>query len=256
MFIHTINPVLLELGPLQIRWYGLVFLFGALLAYGMLVRAQKKGKLPLTANEVSDLILWLVAGVVLGSRVFFFAFYRPDLFSLTEFFAVWRGGLSFHGGLAGIAVAAALFCRRKKIAFLQLADILSAPMMLALALGRIANFINGELWGTASSVQWCVNFRNTGGGDVCRHPYQLYEMAKRLIAFGWLLFLGRKQFAQGFVFWNFVLFEGLGRFVLDFWKEEAVHLGLTSGQWLSAVMVGAALYFLIKKHRADVRRLF
>jgi phosphatidylglycerol---prolipoprotein diacylglyceryl transferase len=256
MWIHTLNPVLVSFGPVAIRWYGLVFLFGALLAYWMLDKARKAGKLGLSKNEISDLIVWMVVGVVLGSRVFFFAFYRPDLFSLFDFFAVWQGGLSFHGGLVGVVFAVYWFCKRKEIEFLHLADVLSAPLMIALAFGRIANFINGELWGTVSKASWCVNFRNSGGGDVCRHPYQLYDGVKRFAVFFWLVFLNKKSFASGFVFWNLVFFEGLGRFVLDFWKDEIAYVGLTSGQWLSLVMVVVALWFFIAKHKEDWKNVF
>lgn len=259
MWLHNIDPVLFELGPLEIRYYGLAYLIGALLAYWMLERARRKGLLPLNEKEVSDLVVWLIVGVIVGSRLFFVLFYNfSDYLSQPwwKVFAVWEGGMSFHGGLTGIVLAGYFFCRWKKLNMLQVADVLSAPLMLALALGRIANFINGELWGTVSDARWCVNFRNTGGGDSCRHPYQLYEMLKRFAIFGWLLFLGKGMFSPGFVFWNFVFFEGIGRFFLDVVKDDAAYWGLTAGQWMSIIMVCVAAYFFWTRHREDWKKIF
>lgn len=244
MWVNTLNPVIFNAGPLKIRYYGLVYLLGALFGYWMLLHAQKQNKIALTKNEISDFVSWLVAGVLIGSRLFYVIFYNP-LFYLEhplKIIAVWEGGMSFHGGFVGIIVAAYFFCKKKNQKFMQLADILAAPLTLALALGRGANFINGELWGKPSNLPWCVVF--PAADDLCRHPYQLYEGVKRLAVFGWLVYLGKNVHPTGFIFWNFVFFEGLGRFALDFLTDEFTVLLLTPGQWMSLVMVVVAGYYL------------
>ncbi|MBI4153253.1 prolipoprotein diacylglyceryl transferase, partial [Candidatus Woesearchaeota archaeon] len=241
-------------------YYGLVYVFGALLAYWMLERARKNGKLTLSEKDTSDLLLWLVLGVVLGSRLFYVLFYNPTYYVGVNFWkviAVWEGGMSFHGGFFGIVLACYLFCRKKKIDMLHVADILSAPLMLALTLGRVANFINGELWGTVTRVRWCVGFPQApDGGTLCRHPYQLYDGVKRLAVFFWLARIGRREFQPGFVFWNLVFFEGLGRFFLDFYKGVDPVFVLKPGQWMSLIMMMVAAYFFWTRHRGDIKAIF
>jgi len=243
MWVHSLDPVLFQLGPLQIRYYGIAYLLGALFAYWMLLHAQKNKQLNLTKTEISDLVTWLVAGVLIGSRVFYIVFYNPSFYleNPLKIFAVWEGGMSFHGGFVGIILATYLFCKKKTQSFFHIADILSAPLILALGLGRIANFINGELYGTPSNLPWCVVFPPEAQ---CRHPYQLYDGLKRFMIFGYLVLLSRTQWSSGFIFWNLVFFEGLGRFILDFVKDEFTVLLLTPGQWMSLAMVGISGYYL------------
>ena len=260
MWVNNLDPVLIDVGPLEIRYYGLVYVLGALFAYWMLERARKNGRFDLNEKDISDLVLWLGLGVLIGSRLFYVIFYNPSYYFGMNFWkiiAVWEGGMSFHGGFTGILLACYLFCRKKKVPFFHIADMLSAPLMLALALGRIANFINGELWGTVTNVKWCVAFPNApDGGTVCRHPYQLYDGAKRFAVFFWLLWIGRKEFQPGFVFWNFVFFEGLGRFFLDFYKGVDPVFIIKPGQWLSLAMVLVAAYFFWTRHREDFKVIF
>ena len=256
MWINNLNPILFRLGPLQIRYYGLVYFLCALFAYWWLNRASKKGEIKLTDNEISDLVLWLLMGVIIGARIFAIVFYDLNFYLSQpwwKLFAVWEGGLSFHGGLAGIIVAAYIFCKRKKIELLKLADILSFPLMLFLTIGRIANFINGELWGKVSNAPWCVVFPRED--NLCRHPYQLYEAIKRFVITGWLVWIGRKTYTTGFIFFNFIFWEGLGRFLLDFYNVEELILGLTPGQWLSLVMVAVSGYLFVTKYRQDWKKL-
>jgi phosphatidylglycerol:prolipoprotein diacylglycerol transferase len=252
MWVHNLDPVLVDLGPVEIRYYGLAYLLGALLSFWMLEKARKVGRLPLSEKDTSDLVLWLVLGVVLGSRLFYVLFYNFDYYFSPNWWkviAVWEGGMSFHGGLFGILIACYWFCRRKGIQLLQVADVLAAPLMLALAFGRVANFINGELWGTPTDVLWCVVFPVD---SLCRHPYQLYEALKRFVIFGWLVWLGRRVWGVGFIFWNFVLLEGLGRFFLDFFKDEGT---AWVGQVFSVAMVLVAGWMLWKGHREDLRKI-
>jgi len=246
MWIHNLDPVIVQIGPLAIRYYGLAYLIGALLCYWVLNRASKRGDISLTKEEVSDFVGWIVLGVLIGSRVFYILFYNLSFYIANplKIFAVWEGGMAFHGGFVGIVLACYLYCRKKNISFFKIADILAVPVLFALALGRIANFINGELFGTPTNLPWCVVVPPE---SVCRHPYQLYDGLKRFVIVGWLVYLGREKRQDGFIFWNLVFFEGLGRFVLDFLKDEFTVFFLTPGQWMSIAMVVVASYYLFVK---------
>ncbi len=263
MFVHNINPVLLSLGPLEIRYYGLVYLLGALIIFYVL--RKYSSELSLTKDDIYDLTLYLMLGVVIGSRLFEIIFYEPGYYFRNPFqmIAIWNGGMSFHGGLAGIVLAACLYCKKKNIGLLKLADILSIPAAFVLALGRIANYINGELVGTVANLSWCVDFSknpNIFPVEGCRHPYQIYEFLERL-AIGLLLipiFIKRnsKQFKDGFIFFSFVLLFGIGRFLIDFVKEESKFIGLGMGQYLSIIMIVVSLYYLKKHYSYDIKKLF
>ncbi len=253
MWVHTLNPTIVQLGFLQIRWYGLVYLIGFLLGVWWLKRKAKE----LTKDEVWDLIFYLMVGVLAGSRLFEI-FWEPQYYlsNPLNLFKIWQGGMSFHGGFVGIIVACWWYCKKKKLNFWHIADLLSIPAIFALALGRIANFINGELWGRAWDGAWCVNFRNTGGGDVCRHPSTLYAAGKRFLVLAWLYWLSyQKEFTPGFVFWNFVFWEGLGRFLVDFYREDILYWSLSLGQWFSMVMMVIAGWMFWKKYRADWKKI-
>ncbi len=254
MWLHNLDPVLLHLGPLEIRWYGLVYVLGFFLSAGWLFYARKKGWTGLSKEEIWDLMSYLLLGVLIGSRLFM-VFWQPEVYLLKPWNLLyfWQGGMSFHGGLAGIIIAGWLFCQKKKIDFWKLADFLSVPTMFALALGRIANFVNGELVGRVWEGKWCVVFP---GYENCRHPSTLYDAGKRFLIFFWLLALTfRREFKPGFIFWNFVFFEGLGRFLVDFYREDALYSGLSLGQWFSLVMVVVAGWVFWKYYIEEWKKL-
>jgi phosphatidylglycerol---prolipoprotein diacylglyceryl transferase len=255
MYIHNLNPVLLSLGPLEVRWYGLVYVLGFLLIAYFLKKSKKE--LKISDDNVWDYVFYVALGVILGARLFEI-FWNPSYFlSGWNILKIWEGGMSFHGGLVGAIIANYYFAKKHKIKFMVLADIVAIPAIFILALGRLANFINGELWGRAFDGDWCVNFKNTGGGDICRHPSVLYAAVKRFLVFFYLLFLSKyKEFKPGFLFWNLVFFEGLGRIFVDFYREDTLHLGFSVGQWFSLVMVIAALYAFYKYYRADCKKLW
>ncbi len=268
MWIHNLNPTLLNLGPLEVRWYGLVYVLGFLLGMWWLQRARKKGLIEMTSDEISDLLFYLILGVIIGARLFML-FWNPSyyLFQPWNLLKIWEGGMSFHGGFVGIIVACWYYCRKKNKDFWKVADILSVPAMFALALGRLANFVNGELVGRVWDGQWCVVFPDYG--DVCRHPNMIYSFFQRMAVFGWLLFLSVKRemvektlkdtaektdaakplLKPGFVFWNFVLWEGVGRFAMDFFREDVLYLSLSLGQWFSVGMVIVALWTFKTKYK-------
>ena len=255
MYIHNLNPTLLSLGPLEIRWYGIVYVVGFFLSIWWMFYLRKRGKLNLEKDDIWDFVFYSMLGVLIGSRVFMI-FWQPEIYLLKPWnlLKFWQGGMSFHGGFVGIITAAWFYCKKKNINFWKMADIMSVPTIFALALGRIANFINGELIGRIWNSKWCVVFPEYD--NVCRHPSTLYAAGKRFIVFGWLIWLSFwKEFKPGFIFWNFVFFEGLGRFIVDFYREDVLHFGLSLGQWFSLVMVIVALWFFVKFYRKDWKRI-
>jgi len=256
MWLHNLNPTLVHLGPLEIRWYGLVYVFGFFLSIWWMHYLSRKGRLNLTSNEIWDFMFYLMLGVIIGSRVFEI-FWEPQiyLYHPLELLKIWKGGMSFHGGLVGVFMAGWLYCRKKKLELWRMADILAVPAMFALALGRIANFINGELVGRIWNGKWCVVFPDYG--TECRHPSILYAAAYRFLIFGELLWLSwKKWFKPGFVFWNFVLLEGVGRFIVDFYREDVLYWGLSLGQWFSLVMIIIAVIVFVKRYKEDWKKVF
>src|SRR3989344_2262586 len=256
MWTHNLDPVLLQLGPLEIRWYGLVYVAGFFLVVLWLQYLQKKGLFSLSKDEIWDFVFYLMLGVIIGARLFEI-FWEPQYYlsNPLNLLKIWEGGMSFHGGFVGIVTAGWLYCRKKKLHFWKMADFMSVPTIFALAFGRLANFVNGELVGRVWDGSWCVVFPDYG--SECRHPNMIYSFFQRMIVFGWLFFLTFwKEFKPGFIFWNFVFWEGVGRIIVDFFREDALHLGFSLGQWFSAVMVMVAVVMFVKNHTEDWKKLF
>ena len=256
MWVHNLNSVLLDLGPVEIRWYGLTYVLGFFLAVGWLFFLKKKKQIPLSKDDIWDFAFYLMLGVLIGSRLFEIfwepRYYLSNPINLLKF---WQGGMSFHGGFVGIVTAAWIYCKKKNLSFWRMADLLSVPTIFALALGRLANFVNGELVGRIWNGKWCMVFPDYG--SQCRHPSMIYAFLQRTVVFGWLFLLTFwKEFKPGFVFWNFVFWEGLGRIIVDFYREDALYLGLSLGQWFSSIMVIAAIAVFIKIHPEDWKKLF
>lgn len=250
MFIHNINPVLLQIGPLQIRYYGLFFVLSFIMAFFLINYLAKRKEIGLKKDDVPDLLFYLVIGVIIGARLFYvflynWGFYSSNLFSII---ALWQGGLSFHGGLIGALAAGYIFTVKKGINFLELADIVVVPLALGLFLGRIGNFVNGELFGRITNVPWAVKFP---GAEGFRHPSQLYESLKNLFIFAVLFKIRDKKLPKGFMFFTFLTLYGLLRFVIEFYREPDPQLGfiifnLTMGQLLSLPLFVVGLAALIK----------
>jgi phosphatidylglycerol:prolipoprotein diacylglycerol transferase len=257
MWAHNLNPVLLKWSSLEIRYYGLVYVFGFFLVVWWMFYLRKKGRLELSKEGIWDFVFYLMLGVLIGSRLFMI-FWEPAVYLARpwELLMIWHGGMSFHGGLVGIAAACWLYCRKKKLSLGRMADVLALPAMLALALGRVANFINGELVGRVWSGKWCVIFP---GYNDCRHPSTLYAAGKRFLVFFWLWWLSFKngvlEFKEGFIFWNFVFFEGLGRIIVDFYRFDELYYGFSLGQWFSLGMVVVSLVVFVKFYRKDWKKL-
>lgn len=249
MFYNNINPTLLRLGPFEIRYYGIIFVLGFILAYFFIKYLAKQRNLSLKKDDILDLLFYLIIGTIIGARIFAILFYNLKYYLANPFemLAIWHGGLSFHGGLVGAVIAAYIYCRKKNISFYDLADIVVIPLALGLFLGRIANFINGELVGRITDLPWCVKFKNYDG---CRHPSQLYESFKNLIIFSILWFVKDKRLKKGILFWSFIIMYSTFRFFIEFVRapdpQIGFILGLTMGQWLNIVMLIIGLFFFIK----------
>jgi phosphatidylglycerol---prolipoprotein diacylglyceryl transferase len=256
MFHHPdIDPVALHLGPLQVRWYGLMYLLG--FAAGWLLgrrRAAKPGS-GWTAEMVDDLITWCVLGLVLGARLGYVLFYdlaayMSDPLSMLQ---IWRGGMSFHGGLIGLCLVGWLFGRKNGKSFLQVADFVCPLAPIGLLAGRLGNFINGELWGGPTSLPWGVLFTDPRAGGLPRHPSQLYEAGlEGAVLFAALWIYSAKPRPAGAVTGLFLAFYGLARFLVEFVREPDPQLGylafgwLTMGQVLCLPMILIGLYLLLR----------
>ncbi|MFT4261563.1 MAG: prolipoprotein diacylglyceryl transferase [Candidatus Woesearchaeota archaeon] len=244
MFIHNINPVLFELGPLEIRYYGLVYFLGFLFLFYFLKRQINKNKIKNFDEEKLDIfIVYLLVGMLIGSRIFVYLFWYPQalLQDPLILFKLWLGGMSFHGGLFGAIIAGYLFSKKYNVSFYKLADLTVIPASLFLFFGRIANFINAELVGTVTNKSWCVVFP---GYDDCRHPYQIYEGLKNLGLFFGLLYAQTKKLPSGLMFWGFVFFYNFLRFFIDFFRYEPTLL-ISMGQLISLIFVVVSSYFLV-----------
>jgi len=244
MMTHPqIDPVIFQIGPLAVRWYGLMYLLGFAAAYMLIRHLARLRNLALDKEGVSDLLFYGVLGVVIGGRLGYVLFYNPEqyLSRPQEIFAIWQGGMSFHGGLLGVVIASLIFCRRRKLPILLTGDILVASAPIGLGLGRLGNFINGELWGRVTQHSWGMVF--PGGGPLPRHPSQLYEaFLEGLVLFVILYLLHRRKVAAGIPFFGFFVGYGSFRFLVEFFRQPDAHLGFlwggaTMGQLLSLPMV-------------------
>jgi phosphatidylglycerol---prolipoprotein diacylglyceryl transferase len=247
------DPVALALGPVQIHWYGLTYLA----AFGLfLMLAARRARLPWFAEagwirrDVEDLLFYGVMGVVIGGRLGYVLFYKPGYYLQhpLEIFAVWKGGMAFHGGLLGVIAAMAVFAWLRQRPFWQVTDLIAPCVPVGLACGRIGNFINGELWGRAAdpSLPWAMIFPQSGT-DIPRHPSQLYQFAlEGLLLFIILWVYGSKQRARAQVSAAFLIGYGVFRFTAEYFREPDAFLGLLSlgmsmGQWLCVPMVAAGV---------------
>jgi phosphatidylglycerol:prolipoprotein diacylglycerol transferase len=262
----AIKPVLIEIGPFAIRWYALAYIAGILLGWfyaRALVRSEKLwgGKPPLTAPDLDDFILWVTLGIILGGRIVYVLFYNPAHFAAhpLEILELWKGGMSFHGGFLGCVVAVVLFARHRGISMFSLGDVTCAVGPIGLFLGRLANFVNGELWGRPSDVPWAMVFPT--GGPQPRHPSQLYEAGlEGLVLFAILAIAIRAGALRrpGLVIGLFSLGYGVARCVGELFREPDAQLGflwgdLTMGMLLSVPMMlfGIGL-IVIATRRASV----
>ncbi len=253
MWVHNIDPIALDLGFMQIHWYGLMYLIAFATAFGLGSYRAKQPNSGWTTEQVSDLIFWGAMGVVLGGRMGYVLFYNFDQF-LTDplwLFAVWEGGMSFHGGLIGVLVVLWVFGRRYDKSFFQIGDFVAPLVPIGLGVGRVGNFIGGELWGRAADVPWAVVFPRAGDG-IGRHPSQLYEaLLEGLVMFAVLWWFSAKPCPRMAVSAMFLILYGVFRSAVEFFREPDAHIGyiafgwLTKGQLLSLpmIVIGLLLFY-------------
>jgi phosphatidylglycerol:prolipoprotein diacylglycerol transferase len=257
-----IDPDLLRLGPLHVRWYGLAYLLGFALAFAALRLMSRKGILRVPAASVGDLVSWLATGVVLGGRTGWWLFYHRSQGAVEPWYeplAIWHGGMSFHGGLAGVLIALLFWSWRRRAPFWNLADCLALVAPLGLFFGRIANFINAELVGRPTTLPWGMIFP---GDSVARHPSQLYEAfleGPLLLLVLWAAFRARRP-RDGQTAALFLICYGLFRFAVEFTRQPDPQLGfiafgwLTMGQLLSAGLILAGLILWLIRGRQGPAR--
>ncbi|MFQ2662275.1 prolipoprotein diacylglyceryl transferase [Aeromonas caviae] len=240
-----IDPVAFSLGPLSVRWYGLMYLFGFAFAMWLAGRRADAPNSGWTRNEVSDLLFYGFLGVILGGRIGYVLFYNFDLFLAdpTSLFKIWTGGMSFHGGLIGVITAMIWFAHKTQRHFFTVADFVAPLIPFGLGVGRIGNFMNGELWGRVTDVPWAIIFPEAGPEP--RHPSQLYQFAlEGVVLFIILNLFWRKHPPRGAISGMFLLFYGLFRFLVEFVRQPDSQLGLyfneiSMGQILSTPMIVA-----------------
>jgi phosphatidylglycerol:prolipoprotein diacylglycerol transferase len=251
-----ISPELFRVGPVAVRWYGLMYLVGYVVGYRVMRARIERGLLSLTQSDLDALIGYLAAGMLVGARLVYAIVYEPGhyLHDPLEFIRIWHGGLSFHGALVGLTTACAVFARVHRVPFWQVADTLALAGTPGLFFGRLGNFINGELYGRVTSVPWGMVFP-ADPQQLPRHPSQLYEaIAEGIVLFVVLLTLERRSVARGWyrpgmLAAAFLLGYGMLRFLLEFTRQPDAQLGLvlgpfSMGQLLCVAMVVAGLVLL------------
>lgn len=260
---HGIDSVALDLGIVQIRWYGLAYLAGFLLGWMYIRRLLQTERLwqqkaPMSAEQADDMLIWIALGVILGGRIGHTVLYAPSAFleNPLSFFEVWNGGMSFHGGLLGTSLAMYLFARRNKIPLMSVGDLVAASVTIGIFFGRIANFINGELYGRASQLPWAMQFPGSNGP---RHPSQLYEAGlEGLLIFAICAYLiysrGVLRF-PGFIAGAFLVLYAFARSFSEFFREpevgHALNIGpLTAGMVYSIPMVIVGVLFIMNSLKA------
>ncbi len=229
-----INPVAIHLGPLSVHWYGLMYLAGFFIGWWLLARRARDARWGFTQEQVSDILFYTALGVIIGGRLGYMFFYDwPDLRDNPWFiFQVWKGGMSFHGGLIGVIIALACYARSIQHSVVRIADFIAPVVPVGLGLGRIGNFINGELWGRVTTVPWGMVFPN--GGPLPRHPSQLYEFFfEGIILFLILWIYSAKPRPLGATSGLFLIGYGAIRFSLEFFREPDQQIGYIAWGWLT-----------------------
>ena len=252
-----IDPVAFQLGWFVIRWYSLAYIFGLILSWGLARKMSRHARSTFTVLKIDDFLIWATAGIILGGRLGYVLFYNLDYYLEfpLQILALWQGGMSFHGGLIGVVIATLLFAKRKEISPFVMGDILVCVAPIGLFLGRLANFINGELYGRISTaVPWVMVFPM--GGEMPRHPSQLYEaFAEGILLFIILnalwWFVPKYRNRTGFMTGLFFILYGLFRFGLEYFREPDDHLGFvlahfSMGQLLCVPMMLFGIWLVVK----------
>lgn len=257
MLVHPqIDPVALQVGPLAIHWYGLMYLlaFAQFVLLGRFrIRQEPYKSMQWSLKDVEDILFWGVLGVIIGGRLGYALFYMPSFYlsNPLSILKLWEGGMSFHGGLLGVLLAMFWFAKRRQLSYFMVTDFIAPMVPLGLAFGRLGNFINGELWGRPSDLPWSMVFPAVD--QVARHPSQLYQFAGEGLLLAVILWIYiQKPRRVGQISGLFLLGYGILRFLVEFAREPdaflgLLGLGLSMGQWLSLPMILLGIYLLTRK---------
>jgi len=239
----NIDPVLIHIGPFQLRWYGLMYILGFIFSYGIMIHVSRLKRYNMYKTDIEDLLAGCIMGLIAGARIGYCLFYNfwYYIYNPLKIFAVWEGGMSFHGGLIGVILAGWIYSRKRDKPFWMIADLgaISAPP--GLFFGRIGNFINAELYGRATDMPWGIIF--PGGGDFPRHPSQIYEaLLEGVVLFIILYLVNKKNHVHGLIVATFLIIYGIMRFFIEFFREPDAQLGFiigpfTMGQVLCFAMI-------------------
>lgn len=246
-----IDPVIFRVGPLAVRWYGLMYLLGFAGSFFYMRYIARLRNFAMNSEEISDLIFYGVFGVILGGRLGYTLFYNFSYYvnHPLEIFAVWQGGMSFHGGFLGVVLAILFFCKRRHKSILEVGDIVVAATPIGLGFGRLGNFINGELWGRVTDAPWGFIF--PGAGSLPRHPSQLYEaFLEGCLLFVILWVVHKRGIKRGVPIFIFLAGYGICRFFVEFFRQPDAHIGflwsgITMGQLLSLPMIIVGLVGIV-----------
>jgi len=268
MIVHNFDPVLIDLGLFQVRWYSIAYIFGIIIGWAYAIKiigltsSKKYSFNQIEVAYFNEIITYLILGIVLGGRLGYIFFYNLEYYNKNffEILKIWEGGMSFHGGLFGIIVAIFIFTKKNNINFFKIADIVSCVAPIGIFLGRIANFINGELYGKISTLPWAVIFPN--GGNVPRHPSQLYEaILEGLFLFCLINYLALKKdllFKEGFISGIFLILYSILRIISENFREPDHHLGyffnyFSMGVILSIItfLAGCFVIFLVRSYEKN-----
>ena len=259
-----LSPNALDLGFFQLKWYSLACLAGILIGYWYLTKLVDQPGSPMARRHADDMIFWATLGIIVGGRLGYVFFYSPEiLLDPIRIFQVWKGGMSLHGGTIGVVLALWWTSRREKLSFLRMCDYIACVIPFGLFFGRLANFVNGELWGRQTDVAWAIIFPM--GGEVARHPSQLYEAGLEGIVYFIILSLlfwkTDARYQPGKLVGAGLLVYGFSRFTVEFFRQPDIQLtwlveqsGFSMGQWLTVPMIllGGWLFFTAKGRRARV----
>ncbi|WP_343518521.1 prolipoprotein diacylglyceryl transferase [Sphingomonas sp.] len=261
-----LDPVALDLGFFQLKWYSLAYIAGILIGWWYLLKLLAQPGAPMARRHADDMVFYATIGIIVGGRLGYAIFYQPQLFvEPLKLLQLWEGGMSFHGGVIGVTLAILWLCRKEKLSWLRVHDYVACCVPFGLFFGRLANFVNGELWGHQTNVAWAIVFERTGG-NVPRHPSQLYEAGLEgllLFAVLWFLFWKTEaRYQPGKLVGTFLLGYGLSRWFVEFFREHDSQFdgtifatpGLHMGQLLTVPMIVGGLYLIAtaKKRRERV----
>ena len=258
----AIDPILVQFGPFAIRWYALAYIAGLVIGWRYCLAIAKRPPQVARAQDIDDFLVWATLGVVLGGRTGYVLFYQPDFYfhNPGQIIALWHGGMSFHGGAAGVIIALALFCRQRRISFLAFSDIITCAVPIGLFFGRIANFINGELWGRVTDVPWAMVFPHAG--PLPRHPSELYEAFMEGVVLFTILFLLQSRTTlrerPGSLSGIFLIGYAVARIIGEMFRQPDpqlgfLFLGVTMGQVLSVPLLLAGAWLVWRAFPAPAK---